>query len=84
MEPNTDPSNVIRVAQLPFLVRLSMGLSMLCSWVLFEELIVDRTRLWALMPGYVRAHFCPWDVAAIGIIFVPLLLVKRWRRSVTT
>ncbi len=66
------------MADLPVLVRLGEGLSLFSTWVIFEEGIVDRTGLWELMPGYVRARLCPWDLAALGIVVVPLLLLKSY------
>ena len=84
METRTESANQIRFGQLPLIVRLAVGLSFFSSWVIFEEGVVDRTGLWELMPGYVRSRFCPWDLAALGVIFVPLLLLKRWRRPLAT
>jgi hypothetical protein len=78
METRIESASRIRFADLPFLVRLAVGLSLFSTWVIFEEGVVDRTGLWELMPGYVKAHLCPWDLAALGIVVVPLLL---WRRG---
>jgi len=80
MENPTDSTKPLRLAQLPALVRLAVGLCLFDTWVIFEEGIVDRTGPWELMPGYVRSRFCPWDLAAVGIIFVPLLLLTRRKR----
>jgi len=80
MENPTDSTNPVRLVQLPALVRLAVGLCLFNTWVIFEEGIVDRTGLWELLPGYVRSRFCPWDLAAVGIIFVPLLLLTRRKR----
>lgn len=67
-------------AQLPFLAKLAMALALFNSWVIFEEGIIDRFGLWQYLPGYVKARFCPWDLAAAGLIVVPILLLPRWRR----
>jgi len=40
-------------------------------------------RFWELMPGYVKARLCPWDLAALGIILVPLLLLRTRRPALT-
>jgi hypothetical protein len=66
----------LRLAQLPFVARLAIALALFDTWVIFEEGVVDRTGLWEHMPGYVRAQLCPWDLAALGILVVPLVL---WR-----
>ncbi len=71
-----------RFSEMPLVARIAVALTFFNSWVIFEEGIVDRTGLWELMPGYVRARFCPWDLAALGIVFVPmLLLAARNRRT---
>jgi hypothetical protein len=72
----------LRFSDMPLLVRVAVALALFDSWVIFEEGVVDRTGLWELMPGYLRARFCPWDLAALGLIVVPLLLVvARPRRA---
>lgn len=71
----------LRFAQLPAVAKLAVGLALFNSWVIFEEGIVDRLGLWQYLPGYVKARFCPWDLAAAGLIFVPLLLLPKWRRE---
>jgi hypothetical protein len=67
-------------ADLPLLAQIAVALTFLNSWVLFEEVVVDRTGLWALLPGYVRGRFCPWDVAATGVVLLPLVLAAARRR----
>ena len=84
MENRSESTRPIRLADLPLLVRLAVGLSLFSTWVIFEEGIVDRTGLWELMPGYVKARLCPWDLAALGIVLVPLLLLRSRRRHALT
>ena len=54
--------------RLPFLVRLAVALTLFNSWVLFEEIVVDRLGWWRYMPCYRVGRFCEWDVAAILVI----------------
>jgi hypothetical protein len=78
---NQDTSgSALRLSDLPLLARVAIALSLFDSWVIFEEGIVDRTGLWQHLPGYVRAQFCPWDAAALGIVFVPIVLTLARRR----
>ena len=72
-------------SQLPLIARVAVALA-LFTWVIFEEGVVDRFGLWQYMPGYIKAQICPWDVAAAGIILVPLLLLRRpsWARRAQT
>lgn len=75
--------------RLPLLVRLAVALTLLNSWVLFEEVVVDRLGWWRYMPCYRVGRFCEWDVAAILVIaFVMFVgfaenraaLAERFRR----
>jgi hypothetical protein len=79
MENRSESTSRIRLSDLPLPVRLAVGLSFFSTWVIFEEGLVDRTGLWELMPGYVKARLCPWDLAALGIVLVPLLLLRSRR-----
>lgn len=54
--------------RLPLIVRLAVALTLLNSWVLFEEVVVDRLGWWRYMPCYRVGRFCEWDVAAILVI----------------
>jgi len=68
----------LTVAQLPT-AKIAVGLCYFNSWVIFEEVVIDRSGLWQYLPLYVKARFCTWDLAAAGLIFVPLLLLPMWR-----
>lgn len=54
--------------RIPFLLRLSVALTLFNSWVLFEETVVDRLGWWRYMPCYRVGRFCEWDAAAILVI----------------
>ena len=63
--------------RVPLLVRIAVVLTFYNSFVLFEELIVDRRGLWRYLPLYKLGQFCIWDLAAIvGILFV---VFNEWR-----
>ena len=77
-------------SRFPFLLRLAVGLTLLHSWVLFEEIVVDRLGWWRFMPCYRVGRFCEWDVAAILVILLVTAVgfsekrapvVERLRRS---
>lgn len=56
------------------LVKVGVALSLFHSWVLFEELVVDRLGWWRYMPCYVVGRFCEWDAGAIlAILLVSIL-----------
>jgi hypothetical protein len=63
----------LRFGQLPMLVRLVVGLSLLNAWVSFEEFVVDRIGLWKYMPGYEVGRLCIWDLTAVTLIIAGLV-----------
>lgn len=54
-------------------------MAFLNTWVLFEEIVVDRQGLWRYMPFYRVGDFCVWDLTV-----AVLILVWLWRLSVRT
>ena len=65
---------------LPLILKIAVALTFLNSWVLFEEVVVDRHGLWRYMPFYKVGLFCAWDVAALLIIIPGVWFASR-RRS---
>jgi hypothetical protein len=49
----------------PGIVKFAVWLTFLNTWVLFEEIVVDRQGLWQYMPYYRVGKFCPWDFGAM-------------------
>jgi hypothetical protein len=70
---------VIRFGDLPFLVRLAVGLAFFTAWIVFEETIVDRRGLWRYMPHYRVGDPCIWDAGMALAIVVGLALASRCR-----
>jgi hypothetical protein len=67
----------IRIPPITRLQRIAIWLTLLNSWILFEEIVVDRTSLWQYMPLYRVARFCSWDVAAI--VSISVIVWKQFR-----
>ena len=65
--------------ELPVAIQVGFGLTLLNSWVLFEETVVDRTGLAQLMPGYNIGDACIWDLGAT-IVIIALVWLLRSRR----
>jgi len=61
---------------LPLMAKVAIGMTFLNTWVLFEEIVVDRQGLWRYMPFYRVGDFCVWDLT-IGLLIVAWL----WRLS---
>ena len=74
-KPITPPS--------PLIVKIAIAITFLNSWVIFEETVVDRTRLWHYMPFYRVGLFCAWDVLALVVIPVAVFLgIEPFRSAV--
>lgn len=69
----------VKFRDLPVSIQIGFGLTLLSSWVLFEEVIVDRTGLARLMPGYGVGALCIWDAGAL-VAVLALVWVLRSRR----
>ena len=62
------------------IVRIGLGLTLLNSWVLFEEIVVDRLGWWRYMPCYRVGRFCEWDAAAIlAILLISIIAFEDSR-----
>ena len=61
----------------PWLVRLAVGLTFFNSFVLFEELVVDRQGLGRYLPFYRVGNLCVYDAAAVAAIVLWLWWIGR-------
>ena len=69
----------VKFREMPVSIQIGFGLTLLSTWVLFEETVVDRTALARLMPGYSIADACIWDAGAV-VVVLTLIWVLRLRR----
>ena len=51
--------------QLPLLVRVAAALSVLNTWILIAEFVIDRYGLDAYLPFYKYGDICVWDIALV-------------------
>ena len=66
---------------LPLIAKIAIAVTVINTWVLFEEIVVDRHGLWRYMPFYRVGLFCVWDAAVFAVTLLLLLLsVARSRR----
>src|SRR5436853_7897696 len=66
---------------LPLIAKIAIAMTVLNTWVIFEETIVDRHGLWRYMPFYRVGLFCVWDAVVFAITLLFLLVsVARSRR----
>jgi hypothetical protein len=58
----------------PLIVKIAIAITFINSWIIFEETVVDRTKLWHYMPFYRVGLFCTWDAVALAVILLLVFL----------
>src|SRR5207249_7967141 len=68
---------------LPLIAKIAIAMTVINTWVIFEETIVDRHGLWRYMPFYRVGLFCVWDAAVLAVTLLLLLanILPLCRRS---
>jgi hypothetical protein len=74
--------NVQKIAfhQLPLWVRLAAALTLLNTWILIAEFVIDRYGIDEVLPFYRYGDICIWDIfvlAGIAVLFVRKSRVPR-------
>ena len=59
---------------LSLIVKIAIAMTAVNTWVIFEEVVVDRHRLWRYMPFYRVGLFCSWDALVLTIILLVVLM----------
>ena len=73
--------NTTTTPRLPLIAKVTIAVTFLNTWIIFEETIVDRHGLWRYMPFYRVGLFCVWDAAVFAITLLLLFTsVLRSRR----
>src|SRR5436853_7680771 len=62
---------------LPLIAKIAIAMTFINTWVIFEEMIVDRHGLWRYMPFYRVGLFCVWDAAVFAVTLLLLLASIR-------
>lgn len=73
------PMNAFRLSQMPWLVKVAVGITLFNAWILFAEVVVDRQGLWRYIPGYRVGLACTWDLFVAVLIVVGLWWASRKR-----
>jgi hypothetical protein len=77
---NTD-TKTSATPRLPLIAKIAIAMTVINTWVIFEETIVDRQGLWRYMPFYRVGLFCAWDAAVFAVTLLLLLVsVAPFRR----
>ena len=65
-------------AELPWTVRVVLGLATFNLWWSFEKFVIDRFGVWLYLPDYKFGRLCIWDLTvALGIASVIWWLSAR-------
>ena len=67
--------------QLPLWVRIAAALTLLNTWILIAEFVIDRYGLDEHLPFYKYEDVCLWDIAVIVGIIVLFVMRSRVPRS---
>jgi hypothetical protein len=62
---------------LPLIAKIAIAMTFINTWVLFEEIVVDRHGLWRYMPYYRVGLFCVWDAAVLAVTLLLLVVSVR-------
>lgn len=65
----------IRFGELPWTVRIVLGVATFNLWWSFEEFVIDRFGVWRYLPDYKFGRLCVWDLTvALGIAAVTVVI----------
>jgi len=68
----------VSFAELPWTVRVILGLATFNLWWSFEEFVIDRFGVWRYLPDYKFGRLCVWDLTvALAIAAVIWRLSAR-------
>jgi hypothetical protein len=71
----------IRFTQLPLSVKVAVVFTFYNTFVLFEELVIDRGGWYRYLPWYRYQRFCAWDAAAIALGLAVIFGAGRFTRN---
>lgn len=73
----------VSFAELPWIVRVVLGLAAFNLWWSFEEFVIDRFGAWRYLPDYKFGRLCVWDLTVfLGIAATIWWLSARRRKGI--
>ena len=66
---------------MPLWVRIASALTVLDSWVLIAEFVIDRYGLDRYLPFYRYGDICIWDFAILGAVVLAFIALSRQRKG---
>jgi hypothetical protein len=70
----------VNFAELPWGVRIVLGLAAFNFWMSIEDFVINRSGVWRYMPGYKVADACIWDLM-VGLGVCATVWWFSWSRS---
>ena len=67
----------VSFAELPWVVRIVLGVAIFNLWWSFEEFVIDRFGVWRYLPAYKYGKLCVWDLTVAIGVSVAILALSR-------
>jgi hypothetical protein len=71
----------VNFAELPWIVRIVLGLAAFNLWWSFEEFVIDRFGVWRYLPDYKFGKLCVWDLTVAVGISAAIFALSRTTRT---
>jgi hypothetical protein len=74
----------VAFAELPWTVRVVLGLAAFNLWWSFEEFVIDRFGVWRYLPDYKFGRLCVWDLTVALVIAAVIWWISTAKQQIAT
>jgi hypothetical protein len=74
----------VAFGELPWTVRVVLGLAAFNLWWSFEEFVIDRFGVWRYLPDYKFGRLCVWDLTVALVIAAVIWWLSVAKRLIAT
>jgi hypothetical protein len=67
--------------RLPLWIRIAAALTLLNTWILIAEFVIDRYGLYKYLPLYRYGDICVWDIVIVLAITIMFVRASRFPRN---
>jgi hypothetical protein len=71
----------VSFAELPWIVRIVLGIAGFNMWWSVEEFVIDRFGAWRYLPDYKFGRLCVWDLTVALLIAAAIRRLSRTRAT---
>ena len=71
----------VSFAELPWIVRIVLGIAGFNMWWSVEEFVIDRFGAWRYLPDYKFGRLCVWDLTVALLIAAAIWRLSRTRAA---